>query len=76
MLDGHGGKEIVEFVIKQFHKEFVKEYKARPKDVKAVFETVFKTVDEMIKAQCKTAEESGATASIGLIRLEEAKRVL
>lgn len=75
LFDGHGGKEVVNYLKANFQKEFLAEYKKNPRDVAKVFDVVFRALDDQLLATGRS-QNMGSTACVGFFRMEESKRVL
>jgi len=75
VLDGHGGRDMTDFVIGVFAKEFLNQYNACKKDVKTALEKTFLKVDEILPDSVNSSE-MGATACVGIISFEAGKRIL
>jgi len=75
VFDGHGGRDVAEYLLKNFQKEFINEYVRLKKDTKAALESTFINLDQQIKANCKS-DEMGSTACVAFILYESGRRML
>jgi len=75
VVDGHGGFDVADYVIKNFKKEFLTQYTNCKKDIKTALEQSFLKVDEALKTAVPS-EDVGSTACIGVVLYEIGKRVL
>jgi len=75
VVDGHGGREVADWVINSFKKEFLNQYASCKKDVKTALEKTFLAVDDAMK-NCAWSIETGCTACVGIILYEIGKRVM
>jgi len=75
VVDGHGGREVADWVINSFKKEFLNQYANCKKDVKTALEKSFLAVDDAMKNTAWSIE-TGCTACVGIILYEIGKRVM
>jgi len=73
IYDGHGGTTVVDYVVKNFHEQFLEEMKI-VKDIQRAFFNTYKVVDQQIIT--KNIKHSGTTAVTALIREENGEKWL
>lgn len=75
VFDGHGGKEVSEYLKERFPEELQSRIEnENPSDLVSIIEETFEKIDKEVKMI--DSEQCGSTACIAIVRMESAHRVL